>query len=745
MDEKRRELATNRLLEVIRQEGAEKTKPKGAVEKPPERESPPQVAPSQAPPGRPERPVVKQQGEPKSRSELLDRLISEPKAKISSKTQTGDESREPAVEPEPEPLTPPMVDYEEPPVGFFQKIKAKLPELKAKPRGAGGKTVKRKIGGKRIIAVDIGRSSVKVIEVLKTADSVQLVDAEVRQIPMSLRDNKTSLKVLHTKILRELLPVHRIKSAHVHISLSDRNVQYKKIGLPAVPAKERINAIKFQIKKELPFPLDVCEISYRGWNPKINQRQDVEVLAIDNRIVDNNVEILDEIKVLPTQITAVPASMRYLVKGYSGVAVDQGAVAVVDIGASKTTITILEGDKLILCRTITTGGDEFTAVLHGFDPGTGESELNDAQAEKYKIDHGLPPETENMRVHIQMRPVIERIQTEISRSVDFYRRERTGGDLQKLILIGGGALMKRLPEFLNQNLGIEIELGHPSARVIVPSKNGDGDEETAFPPGPVLMPALALALDTGDELNLLPKKIQSEIQMIQLRRVIPPAALAVMILIISVYTIALNQLKDVKHKAESLESSLSSLSEQRNAFSTAKAQFDRLVRELATRENDFSSIRIGNPEIPTYLRALTFLVPRNIYLERLKTGFISEEEQKAAEVNPEQGAPNIGTLGQTNLDSAQFGLVSVDQILANLKGVPAATGEALLPPKVKRLILGRIVELEGNVYRLGSLTDVQLVDFVFALENSGYFREVAVDSVASLDDGNIWFRILCGI
>ena len=64
---------------------------------------------------------------------------------------------------------------------------------------------------------------------------------------------------------------------------------------------------------------------------------------------------------------------------------------------------------------------------------------------------------------------------------------------------------------------------------------------------------------------------------------------------------------------------------------------------------------------------------------------------------------------------------------------------------VKRPVFGRVIELYGTIYSFGTMTDVQLVDFVFSLENSGHFRDVAVDSMAVAESGKVKFRIICGI
>lgn len=218
------------------------------------------------------------------------------------------------------------------------------------------------MGGKRIIALDIGASSIKVIEINKTGHGAVISDMDVKSIPIGMRKNPATLAVVQGKLLREMLPFSKLKNADLHLLISDKSANARTVSLPGGAAKELTNAIKFQIKKDLPFPLDVCDIAYRGFNPKVAGKQDIEVLAVDRRAIESSIALLQEIDAVPNVVTAPSASVRFLVKDYTGIETGSGAVVVVDIGSSHTTITIVEDEHIVLSRTVATGGDDFTSA-----------------------------------------------------------------------------------------------------------------------------------------------------------------------------------------------------------------------------------------------------------------------------------------------------------------------------------------------------------------------------------------------
>jgi len=638
-------------------------------------------------------------------------------------------------------------------IPFSQRIVRKIQaKLKSDSKGKAPSSVKGKskvgkkepghkhkpiVGGKRILSVDIGTSSIKVIELHKQGINYSIKGLESRAIPLAMRKNPDSLLLLQGKLLREMLPATRIKNADIHLTISDKSAQARMVTIPGGAAKELVNAIKFQIKKDLPFPLDVCDISYRGYNEKSPGKQDIEILAVDRRAVESSLQLLTEIDALPVVITAPSASSRFLVKDYTGIEAGAGAVVVIDIGASHTTITIVEENNVVLSRTVATGGDDFTSALSGVALGPNGEELTDLQAEKYKIDVGLPSERDSggmIKAAIQMRPIAERISTEINRSLEFFRRARTGGEIKKIIMAGGGSLMKRLPEFISENTGVDIVMGIPTARVNLAGGASEALEAQSTEFGPIFISALAVALDDGKELNLLPKSVQASLNLRKAQGWIAPAAVGLMVLLIAAYVIALGARRSAESEMANIQNQLKDLDKSRAQFVEATASYENLLEQLKARQVDYDSIRMGEPEIPRYLKAFSNLTPENVYLNKMATKFLNEVDLPEEEAKSSEEQPAISMENIMSSFTKSFG-----------DPLSAANLEKNQAPPVKRPVFGRVIELEGVIYPQGTMTDVQLVDYVFNLENSGHFRDVAVDSMTTTEDGRVKFRIICGM
>lgn len=800
MDEHQRELATNRLLEIIRGKGTGTGKPaepgapaaappKVAPAAPaPAPKAPPPPPPPEAPPRAPRPTLAPSTPTPQPSSEtpqkrpgmgLLDKVLSRPATPPASATrgaepppvkETGLARPVLLEEPKFEPEVTPTVPVETPPAGgesaeysipdallpLSERLKRRLkravkPSATEKKPKAAAKvkpTAKQKppvtlkvkevfAKGKRLVGIDIGTASIKTVELLKQGNRVTITNLQVRTIPLALRKNATSLPILQTKLLREMLPPDRMRKAEISVVISDKGAQVRKISIPSGSPKELINAIKFQIKKDLPFPMDVCEVAYRGYNPKGVGKQDLEVLAVDKRAFEGPIAVLDELDLLPSVITSAPAALRFLIQDYEGITAGPGAVVVVDIGASKTTITIVDSELVVLSRTLTSGGDDFTDALTGVPIGPNGEELTNQQAEQYKIDFGLPAERESsaMKAAIQMRPIAERISAEINRSLDFYRRERPGGEIKKIILVGGGSMMKRLPEFFAENIGVEIAVGSPTARLALAQHVSEFVESAVTEFGPLYLPVLAVALDDGKELNMVPPSIQGALKIKAAKGVIAPSAMATVVVLLALYGLALSEYHQSELQFEEIKQQLSDLDEWRTKSFEAEAQFAKLAAELRDRQADYDSIRIGEPDIPRYLRAISNLTPENLYLQKIETKYLSETDSSKLASEREATNPNS---------------MSMESVLENFSksfGDPFAdkNKEDSQAPPVKRAIYGRVIEMDGAIYPQGTLTDVQLVDFVFSLENSGHFRDVAVDSMSVESSGKVVFRILCGI
>ena len=101
-------------------------------------------------------------------------------------------------------------------------------------------------------------------------------------------------------------------------------------------------------------------------------------------------------------------------------------------------------------------------------------------------------ETDDSTLYAAMQPVLEDLATEVRRSLEFHLGRYPDTTFSRLVLVGGGAKLRNLDEFLAGNLGVPTSVGNPFAHIKI---NAPG-LPTEFAPtnAPLCAVALGLAL-----------------------------------------------------------------------------------------------------------------------------------------------------------------------------------------------------------------------------------------------------------
>ena len=264
----------------------------------------------------------------------------------------------------------------------------------------------------------------------------------------------------------------------------------------------------------------------------------------------------------------------------------------------------------------------------------------------------------------------------------------------------------------------------------------DEDRRTFDEYRPALIPAISLALDDGREQNVLPAEMKAAEKLKGTKRIIPPVALGLIVFMLALYGLALQELNAVETEYNSLKGKLKGLVKHRANYLAAFAEVGKQRGELSQRQEDFTAIAEKALEIPNYLQLLSNLMPSYIYLDRLQTKYI---------INPhlmEEEPPDPSKKGKEDeVEMPDEFKPTYDKVLADLHGKAEDEQRELK----RRPIYGKVIELDGVIYEQGSLTDVKLTNFIYDLENSGWFREVAIDSYKRIESGRIKFKVICGL
>ena len=111
----------------------------------------------------------------------------------------------------------------------------------------------------------------------------------------------------------------------------------------------------------------------------------------------------------------------------------------------------------------------------GFDADAGDFDVSTLNMEGGEGDDfssfgtGLSQqgETDDATLYAAMQPVLDDLATEVRRSLEFHLGRYPDTTFSRLVLVGGGAKLRNLDEFLTGNLGVPASVGNPFAHIKV--------------------------------------------------------------------------------------------------------------------------------------------------------------------------------------------------------------------------------------------------------------------------------------
>jgi type IV pilus assembly protein PilM len=161
-------------------------------------------------------------------------------------------------------------------------------------------------------------------------------------------------------------------------------------------------------------------------------------------------------------------------------------VALVDVGAAVSSISVLHGGTSVYWRDINIGGNAYTDAV--------QKELNLSAEQSDQLKHGeeidgIPYE----RVLPILASVNEDVGTEIQKTLDFFKQISPSDEtLDRLVLTGGSAQVVHLKESLEERLGATVEMLNPFRKI--PPAGRDASPDLINEMMPMASVAVGLAL-----------------------------------------------------------------------------------------------------------------------------------------------------------------------------------------------------------------------------------------------------------
>jgi type IV pilus assembly protein PilM len=349
-----------------------------------------------------------------------------------------------------------------------------------------------------LVGVDIGSSSIKVVELRQKRSRYELVNLALNNLASdSVTEGAVLDRTYLSSAIKKMFDENNISTTNVATSLSGQSVVMKRMTVQASTEEELDQAIQQEVTHSVQLDLTNFSLNYyvlgsSQEKDSLNWRADryrgaqevvVLLLAAHRNTLQTHTELLLQASRTPVVVDIDAFALQNAFELSYEPAPEQ-VIALLNIGATTMNVNIIRGGLPLFTRDISTGGNKYTDVLQK------ELDLTVEEAERLKvgIDVGrVQPEAE--LPHLES--VSENLVSEIQAVFDeFY--ETMQDPIQAVYLAGGTARIRGLPGVLQAKLKLPVDIIDPFRKIHCDPAKFDADFVANLAPRMTVAVGLAL-------------------------------------------------------------------------------------------------------------------------------------------------------------------------------------------------------------------------------------------------------------
>jgi len=324
---------------------------------------------------------------------------------------------------------------------------------------------------KNLVGLDIGSSSIKVVELTQKKRGGRLV-FNLNGIgyeplpPQTIVEGSIMDFTTLSETINKAFDNAHIKNNSVAISLSGTAVMTRKMTLQKMDEAELEESIEFEAKGQFSTPIENIFYDYDIVSED-EDRMDVVLVAIKKEKVSEYISAVlqsgKNVEIVDIDHFALLNSVEY---NYSNP--PDSAFAIINIGSSMTNVVIAKNGVPMLTRDIAFGGTNFTDIIQK------EFHFDFEKAEMIKKGRAVAG-VEPSVIDPSLKMLFVDLKGEIDKTFDYY--QATSGDekITKCFLSGGSVKIRNLSSFLETELSVPIEIINPFQNVFYNEKKFDSE------------------------------------------------------------------------------------------------------------------------------------------------------------------------------------------------------------------------------------------------------------------------------
>ncbi len=342
-----------------------------------------------------------------------------------------------------------------------------------------------------VLGLDISSTTVKLLELSFSGGRYRVESYAVSSLPQDAVIEKSVNDVDGvSNAIRTVVAQSRTKLKNVAAAVAGSSVITKLIDMPEGLSEDELETqLTLEADQYIPYPLEEVAIDFQIQGPSPERDNQVEVLlaACRRETIESRVEAIEGSELIPKIMDVEAYAMERafsLLQAQLNLGEDS-TVAIVDIGATMTTLSVLNNGQTIYTREQLFGGKQLTdEIMRRYGLPLEEAGLAKKQG-------GLPDDYEPE----VLEPFKEAVVQQVARSLQFFFSSSQYNDVDHIILAGGVSSMEGLEQLVQEKLGTPTSVANPFAQMSISSRvNAVALSSDA----PAMMIACGLALRSFD-------------------------------------------------------------------------------------------------------------------------------------------------------------------------------------------------------------------------------------------------------
>jgi type IV pilus assembly protein PilM len=307
----------------------------------------------------------------------------------------------------------------------------------------------------QLVGLDIGSRAIKVAQISEKKKGLTLERFGMIEIaPGFIEDGTIKEPESVAETIRQLFKTYGIKEHNVAISIGGYSVIVKKINVQTMSEDQLQESIHFEAEQYIPFDINDVNLDFQilGESEHNPNQMSVLLVAAKKEMINDYINLIQLAGLNPCIIDVDAFALQNIFEANFNIE-DQN-VALIDIGASKTSLNILKGKQSVFMRDVSLGCGQINQKI--------ASLLNCSFEEAELIKFGdKTDKISGEELSDIASSIVADWCTEIRRALDFFYSTYPDDQIKQIVISGGGGNIKEFRQLLAVETSAEVKTINP--------------------------------------------------------------------------------------------------------------------------------------------------------------------------------------------------------------------------------------------------------------------------------------------